>query len=251
MQTFINEKFPSDIWRMEIDEVTETLFLEVRNNADRKVSFSGINLATGKTLFNDLTTPERWLTGIEAAYDGVLLLHFYQTETGPAHKGLMAIDGLTRAILWTDYNLTYDHLSVKGPIVYDARIQPRKLVFADIRTGATICPYMPSDLTEHEKNIIVPEIVSAAMLPVQLIDEQPFGNSINYLEYNNFRIVSLHSLKDGLLRQLIYVFSGWELVHHDLLNTGIQKLQPESFIIYRHLLIYIKNKLEIKVLPLN
>ena len=81
----INEQFNATIWRMEIDEISDTIFIETRNNEDRQVAFSAIDLASGKTYFKDFTTPERWLTGIETACNGVLLLHNYQTETGPTH----------------------------------------------------------------------------------------------------------------------------------------------------------------------
>src|ERR1700710_2286530 len=99
---FIHEHFTGAIWRMEIDEVSETLFVEVRDNEEKQVSFTAINFATGDVYFKNLTTPERWLTGIEAAYDGVLLLHNYQSEAGPTHKGVIAIDGHSGETLWTN-----------------------------------------------------------------------------------------------------------------------------------------------------
>src|SRR5476649_2461198 len=90
LQPYINEQFTGDIWRIEIDELSGTLFIEVRNGADKQVHFSAINLSTGRVNFKSFTLPERWLTGIEAAFDDVLLLHNYQSEAGPAHKGLVA-----------------------------------------------------------------------------------------------------------------------------------------------------------------
>src|SRR5580698_9498916 len=132
LQPFFCEQFTGDIWRLEIDKSTDTICLEVRDNKEKKVSFAAINLSDGQTLFKDLITPERWLTGIEAAYDGVLLLHFYQTETGPAHKGLAAIDAFSGKTLWTNYALALDHVSGDGPVVFDVKVQPRKLFLIDI-----------------------------------------------------------------------------------------------------------------------
>src|SRR6202012_5959125 len=98
----ISEQFSGEIWRMEIDEVSEILFIEIRDNSEKKVSFGAVNLMNGDVLFKDFYPSERWLTGIETAYDGVLLLHNYQTEPGPAHRGLEAIDPLTGKTLWTN-----------------------------------------------------------------------------------------------------------------------------------------------------
>jgi hypothetical protein len=246
----INEPFAGTIWRMEIDGLSETIFVEIRDNENKKVSFGSIDLRSGKVYFKDLETPERWLTGIEAAYNGVLLIHYYQSETGPVHKGLLAIDAFTGETLWSNFTYAFDHLTVNGPVVYDTRVQPRKLFLADIKTGKTIGIYEPSALHELETNIVVPEQLSPEFLPGELINVHPYGNWVHYLEYNNFRIVSLHALKEGRLIQELYVLDGGNKIYEDLLNSEIQKIQPEAFIMHQHYLIYIKNKTELKVLPL-
>lgn len=235
---------------MEIDELTNTVFLEIRDNQDKQVSFTAVSLLDGKMLFKDFTTPERWLTGIEAAYDGVLLLHFYQTETGPAHKGLMAVDAFSGQTLWTNYALVLDHLSNNGPVVFDVKMQPRKLFLTDIKTGATKRPYQPSVDRALENTIVLPEVLMPDELPEDLTLMEAFGNRVHYVEYNNFRIVSLHALNEGQVNQYLFVFDGAEKVYEDILNAGIQKLQPEAFIFYKNRLLYIKNKTELKVLSL-
>ena len=246
----ISEQFAGTIWRMEIDGLSETLFVEIRDNEEKKVYFGSIDLKTGKVYFKDLVTPERWLTGIETAYDGVLLIHYYQSETGPTHKGLLAIDAFTGDTLWSNFTHGFDHLTVNGPIVYDTRMQPRKLFLADIKTGATTRIYEPYVYREFENNIKVPEQLTPEFLPASLVTIHPYGDWVHYLEYNNFRIVSLHALKGGLLVQELYIFNGGNKIYEDLLNSDIQKIQPEAFILHKNHLIYIKNKAELKVLSL-
>ena len=246
----ISQSFNGAIWRMEIDGLSDTLFIEIRKNEEKQVHFASIDLKTGKTWFTDFTTPERWLTGIETAYDGVLLLHNYQSETGPAHKGLVAIDAQTSEILWSNYTHAFDHLTVNGPIVYDTRIHPRQLFLADIKTGATTRIYEPSVYKEFKNNIVLPELSDPELLSSEIKAMHPFGNRVHYLEYNNLRIVSLHALKAGQLNQSIYIFEGVDLIYEDLLNTEIQKIQPEAFILHKNRLIYIKNKSQLKVLSL-
>ncbi|MDB5086247.1 MAG: hypothetical protein JWR09_241, partial [Mucilaginibacter sp.] len=65
-----------------------------------------------------------------------------------------------------------------------------------------------------------------------------------------FRIVSLHTLVDGQLNQLLFIMDGNKKIYEDLLNNKIQKMQPEAFILHKNHLIYIKNKAELKVLSL-
>ncbi|WP_461453047.1 DUF4905 domain-containing protein [Mucilaginibacter sp.] len=248
-QPYIAQQFNGDIWRMEIDEITDTIFIEIRNEAEKQVSFSSIDLNTGNLNFKDLVTSERWLTGIETAFDGVLLLHNYQSASGPTHRGITAID-TDATVLWTNYNQAFDHLTIKGPILYDTQIQPKKIYLADVKTGAVTRLYEPTVLPGIKSNITVPGMVLPETLPHDLLTFSVFGNSVHYLEYNNFRIVSLHTLQAGVLKQYLYVMDGSVKVYEDLLNTDIQKLQPEAFILHKNRLIYIKNKTELKVLSL-
>jgi len=60
----------------------------------------------------------------------------------------------------------------------------------------------------------------------------------------------LHALKGGQLTQSLFIADGNITVYDDLLNAGIQKMQPEAFIMHKNRLIYIKNKSELKVLTL-
>jgi len=242
LQSYIHHQFNSAVWRLEIDELSDTIFVEVRNDSDKQVSFSSIDLTTGKLNFDNLTTPERWLTGIEVAYDGVLLLHNYQSASGPTHKGLIAVNAFTGETLWSNYIYAFDHLTTSGPVFYDTNFHPKKLFLADIKTGATTRIYQPFIYPELQNSITAPQAINPENLPSNFFPVLPYGNSAHYLEYNNFRIVSLHALQSGLLKQYIFVMDGMDKVYEDLLNTDIQKLQPEAFILHKNRLIYIKNK---------
>jgi hypothetical protein len=250
LEPFISYQFKSPIWRLEIDSLSDTILAEVRNAADKKISFTSINLKSGGVHFDGLQTEERWLTGIETAYDGVLLLHNYQSASGPAHRGLIALDEVTGKELWSDFNLAFDYLSINGPIVYDTRLQPRKLFLADIKTGATLRRNEPSIDLELFKDLVLPEEMSAEFTLSLHLPVQPLENSVHYLECNNLRIVSLHAVTNGVLQQHLYIMNSTEIVYKDLLNAGIQKLQPESFLIYQHQLIYLKNQSQLIVLNL-
>ena len=252
LQPHIDYQFKSTVWRLEIDPITNILFAEIRDNGDKRVSFSAINLENGEVYFDDLQTEERWLTGIETAYDCIFLLHNYQSENGPVHKGKEAIDGKTGNTIWSNYTHAFDHLSVNGPIIYDTRLQPPQLFIANIKTGAIGRPYQSSIDTDVENHIVLPEISpieTASSLSLQL---KTFGNAVHYLEHNNFRIVSLHAFADGTLQQLLYIFTtDNKIVYQDLLNKDIQKLQPESFLLRKGQLIYLTGKSRLKVLNLD
>jgi len=248
---FISHQFSSPVWRFEIDSLSDTVLLEIRDQSEKRVHFASVGLETGQVYFEGLETEERWLTGIEAAYDGVLLLHSYRSESGPAHKGLIAIDALTGKTRWSNFNLSFDYLSVNGPIVYDARFQPRKLILTDIKTGAPIRKYEALVDLELEKDLQFPEEMAEEFALSLHLPLKPVENSLFYLEQYNLRIVSLHAIAEGALQQHLYVMNNTGIVYEDLLNNGIQKLQPESFLLYKNKLIYLKNQSQLRVLNLN
>lgn len=247
LQPYISEQFTGVIWRLEIDELSDTICIETRNETDKQVSFSSIGLDNGQVYFKDLTTEERWLTGIEAVYDGVLLLHNYFSQNGPLHKGIVAIDAFTGKILWSNYTYAFESLTQDGPILYNTQIHPKKLYLTDVHTGAATRVYEPTINAGLKTSISVPEIADATAFTAPL---PPFGNSVHSLNYNQYRIVSLHSIQAGTLQQWLFVTDDTGKVYEDLLNTGIQKLQPESFILHKNRLIYIKNKSELKIIKL-
>lgn len=246
---FIDEQLNGIIWRIEIDSLGNTLFLEVRNTENKQVSFASFDLTTGHTNLKDFTLPERWLTGMEGAYNGVLLLHHYQSATSPVHKAIVAINGLDATALWSNYTFAFDSLSVNGPIVYNIQIQPKKLFLIDIKTGTYSRAYDPAIDGMLPNHLGTADVLSSSALP-PVITIEPYGNSIHYLEYNKFRIVSLHTFKDGKLKQHLYVMDDINIIYEDILNDDIQKLQPEAFILHKNCLIYVKNRSQIKALAL-
>jgi hypothetical protein len=248
IQTLINEKFNGEIWRMEIDDRNELLFLEVRNSDDRRVSFASFSLQTGQFYFKDFTRPEHWLTGMEAAYDEVLLLHQYQSDTSPVHKGVIAIDGITGETLWSNYNYAFDHLSDAGLVLFDSRIQPRKMFTVDIKTGDIKKTGSLIGFNDLESHIVYPNTVDLSLLPAEFAPFNTCGKTAHCLEFNNLIFVSLHTFTNEVLKQLLYVFENGHRRYEDLLAENVQKLQPESFIMHKNRLIYVKNKSELKVL---
>ncbi len=250
LQAHISEKFKGKIWKIEIDELNGLLFLEIRDENERKVAFGSVNLKTGAFNFKELVGFEPWLIGMEAAFNNVLLLHLYQSAASPQHKGIMAVNGLTGETLWSNYNYCFDHITTRGPIGYDTRIEPRKLFLFDIQTGEIISKIDKSDNTLNNKNIEYPTAIIPNFLPDYLFPKNTITKSVQYHTFNNYIIVSLHTFENEVLKHLIYVFANNTIIYQDLLNDNIKKMQPESFFLFESFLIYVKNNVELKVLSL-
>jgi len=250
LKAFINELFSGQIWKFVIDEKAGLLFAEIRNADNKEVSFASINLNTGKLNFKDLQLPEKWLTGLGGSVNGVLFLHGYQSAQSPTHKGITAIDGISGVELWSNYTYAISKLIINGLVAYNTQVQPPIFYLLDTQSGATLRPYNASIDTETVQDILLPDILNSIPSEFNIFfDGETMGN-FHYLEHNEFRIVSLHTSKNGLLHQTLLITKNGELVYRDILNDNIQKLQPEAFIVYQNLLIYIKNTRELKILNL-
>lgn len=250
LKPYINEQLTGQIWKFIIEPAQNLLFVETRDIENKQALFSSFDLNTGKTNFINLAQPERWLTGIESAFNGVLFLHGYQSAQSPVHKGITAIDGATGLELWTSYTYAMHHISVNGPIAYNTQIQPPKLVLLDAQTGAALRPFEPSIDMDADQDIVLPDIISGPADEFKPYFQGELAGNIHYMEYNSFRIVSLHASDGAALSQILLVIQENNLVYHDLLNDKIRKLQPEAFIMHQNRLIYIKDKVELKVLNL-
>ncbi len=239
--------FDGAVWRMEVDEDTHVLALEIRNEASKQVSFAAVDLSQGNLLFEGLVMNERWLYGMEAATRGALLLHGYESQSAPVHKGITAIDERSGTVLWGNYNLTFDVLTPDGPVLHDGLFTPPKCYTYDARTGKAITRVNISEVTAVESSIAVPDILLPDDYRVKHLLPAGAEGPVHYIGYNRFRIVSLHVRNGRVLNQRLYIFDADDLVFEDLLNADIQKLQPEAFVLHKNRLIYLKNKNELIV----
>jgi hypothetical protein len=247
---FIDVNFTGQIWKFMIDESAGLLFAEVRDAEKREVSFASIDLNTGVLNFSGLTLPEKWLSGLQGSFNGTLFLHGYLSAQSPIHKGIVAFDGTTCTELWSNYTYAISNITINGPIAYNAQIQPPLRYLLDSQTGAMLRPYNASIDADIEQHIALPDILIAMPSGFNVFFEsEPTGN-FHYMEHNDFRIVSLHTINNGLLKQHLFVTLNGDIVYTDILTDEIQKLQPESFIMYKNQLIYIKNTRELKILNL-
>lgn len=250
LKSYIQQQFKGQIWKMLIDPEKHFLFIETRDIENRQVSFSGFDLDTGEVTFTNLVPEEKWLTGMESCFNGVLFLHGYESAQSPVHKGIIAIDGASGSVLWQNYTYTIQHISVSGPVAFNAQMQPIKLFVLNAQNGAALRAFDTSHDQDTKQNIIIPDITNVLDNSFQAYVKGEVVGNIHYIEYNSFRIVSLHTLVKTDLSQILLIMQGEKLVYEDLLVDEIQKLQPEAFIMQHNRLIYIKNKVELKVLNL-
>lgn len=245
----INNAFSGLIWKLDVDCATNLLFVETRNTENHTTAFSSFNLKTGETCFKELILEEKWLTGIEGGRRGMLFLHGYKSTQSPEHKAIIALDAFSGKQIWADYNFSAEAFTTAGLLAADQRFQTKKTVLLDYQTGKILSK--PTDLTDDFQQIQSPLML--LLLPQNLTNLIPgtIVGEISCLNFNPYLIISLHTQKNGALQQQLFIMENDTIVYQDLLNEQIQKLQPEAFMIVNNYLIYLKNKVVLKVLTLQ
>ena len=245
----VNHQFSGMVWKLEVDAARELIFVETRDPENQTAAFSSFSLKTGENYFTDLVLEEKWLIGMEGARSGMLFLHGYFSAQSPEHKALIALNAFSGKQVWADYNLSAEAFTKAGLLAADQRFQTKKTVLLDYQTGRVL--QKPDQLQEDIQQIQNPLML---LLPPKILSEIILGEiagEISWLNHNPYLIISLHTQKNGVLQQLLFILENEEIVYQDLLNGQIQKLQPEAFMIVNNHLIYLKNKNILKVLTLN
>ena len=248
LSTIIDHTFSGLIWRLETDAAAELIYIETRNSENHSTGFSSFSLKNGQINFQELIPEEKWLVGMDGGRQGVLFLYGYKSDQSPEHKGIIALDGLTGKQLWADYNSVLETFTTAGLLAADQRFQTKRTMLLDYQTGNI--KTKPNNLQDDLQEIKYPFVLP--LLPKNLsgLISGTITGEISYLNYNSYLILSLHTENNGLLQQHLFIIENDMLIFHDLLNEHIQKLQPEAFVLLNNYLIYIKNKIILKLLNL-
>lgn len=238
------KKFEGLVWKILISSDHRYVAIESRSSEDKTVTFSTIELESGKDLIHDLLLPETWNISMAYAANNCLILTLFDHSLLPERKGIISIDAIKGTVNWERFNLSLSHADEHGLIVYDPKIQPEKHYRIDHQTAEIL---NDSDADSNYANSIqFPELLSHYKLPKGISEELILGNR-SVLQSEDLEIVSFHQkVADTIyLEQRLLVYQGDKVFIDDILISGIQKYQPESFFICNNRLFYIRSKCEI------
>lgn len=239
MKLTLSAKFEGIIWKVETDYLHAIIAVETRDIANRKTYFSAFNYESGELLFKEISVEDSWFWTIDCVYDGVILLHSYVNEGSPERKGIVALNS-NGDIAWQFFHKTRLTVSSEGIIVYDSKIQPRRLELISAVDGTEI----RSNLTDYqalERAILVPAQVDISNNIRNLFPENIVG-PIYHREVAGKDLFVFHTQHENLFNQQITVVQHGKVILTDIMAGNIQKLNPEAFFIQQNHLFFIKNE---------
>lgn len=240
----LQANFKGIIWKVETDPVNRIIAVETRNPESRTASYSAFNFETGASLFEDVTVQDSWHWGLDRACHNFVYLHSYVNEKTPEHKAIIALD-TSGNIAWQIYNRTLDSAIADGLVVYNPSVQQKQYELLNPASGKTEANNI-SGFVSVERNIYFPEITSDSSLLGRIEEIGTLVGPVSYLVHNGKECVSFHAAKDSILSQYLLILSNGNVIHEEILEHNIQKLNPEPFYIEQdHLFCIRNNKAEI------
>jgi hypothetical protein len=235
-------KFGGIIWKIELNDNYDLIAIESRSLESKKTSFSVINYKTGEILIKEKIFKETWNLNLAYITEKNLILTAYGQPGSPESKGIISVNIKDAEVLWEHYNLSLNKVNDEGLQVYDPRINPRRLTWISHIKGKDISE---SDKIEHNNETLIhPEFRTQFSIPDFILREEIVGD-LSVLCVRDFTIISFHEKVQNNIQQRLLVYQDDTILLDEILISGIQKLQPESFFMQKNHLFYIRNKNEI------
>ncbi len=226
---------------------SKKLVIEERDRNIKEAFFSCIDILTGRIIFSDLQFDEKYWIGIAKIYKDVILFHRYERPDLPGHKGIIAFDIKSQSILWEN----------EDSFLFAS---DDKLIFMALESGikSIFSVNYLSGEREDLNNIleIVPEKEDySSYIYSQRISNQQFQDTsklksgkifsdylikgdINFAVRGKLEFYSFHHITEERNFDNLFfaIDENGTVLLKEILNKGVDKLEPESFFIKDDLL---------------
>ena len=239
-EPIVKEQFSGIIWKIRLSELSDLVAIETRDTEHKKAAFSVLDVRKNKVYFKEKTFDDSWDLNLTFIGKENLILNGYAPGS-PESKGILSVDVNDGSILWQRFDIALNQVDERGVQVFDPRIQPRKYTWIDHISGEVIPP--PIDLPPFT-GLKLPLPGYFFTMPSFISHSEIVGDILG-LEHEGKRMISFHEKTGNFLQQRLLVYQADKVLIDDILMSGIQKLQPEAFLIHRDHLLYVRNKQEI------
>jgi len=259
------------IWRL--IPSGEKLLIEERDEGNKQVYFSCIEIESGKCILKDYQLDEKFWVGVESFEKDKIFFHGYIKPDMPGHIGITVYDLTANHILWNRDNAVFLFLYENEVFAFLQKFESREFFSFDAETGEPLKNYgenteeinsirekLLDEQYDKFKNYHFPEPYFAGKLPPgtqekieRLKENVILSGEIDYVNYNNSLLLSFHSVRDdGKLDNIFRIIEieGGKIIFEYMVNSGISSYIPDTFFIKDNLLFLIKDKIELMVYSL-
>lgn len=215
---------------------------------------------------------EKFWLGIEAIKGDIVFFHRFAKPDMPGHRGIFAFDINTQETLWEDE--TYSFLFLKDDLiyVYQERFEGRSFYTLKTKSGE-----VGEELGENPNDIneLRDEVERSVDYSNYIFPEKHFGtsndekvdsiianeiknieieNNVEFINSNGLLLFNFHQI--GKSKELINRLKVFDLfkekkIFSEVLNKAANAFAPDSFFIYKNLVILLKEKKEIIIFEIK
>ena len=246
------------------------LLIEERNETDKEVFFSCIEIETGKSILKNYQPEEKFWIGVEAFESDKIYFHGFTKPDMPGHRGIIVYDLAADKIIWRRDDVVF--LFIYGSRIYAfvQKFESREFYSLDEQTGEIVEEFgenageinklrekLLEEQYEKYKDYLFPGTYIPGKLPREsedlienLKENEVISGTIDYVIYKKFLLLSFHTVNnDGKMNNdfKIIEIDSRKIIFKDVLNIGVTSYIPDSFFVKDNFLFLIKNKTELLV----
>jgi hypothetical protein len=226
------------------------IFLEVRQEEAKKVSFFAYNLDARDFMFRDLVFDEPWWINLADASGNVLIFTIYMDTNNPDRKSIIAFDFEQNKTIWWRNNFSLSGVNANQVLGSDTG-SGMKFLTLNLLDGL---PAQNENVLEVRQNFLVHK-------PLQYFEQTSHFDTvksflevkhqisaisvIEYLELHSLLFISYYEAGNGLANYLIVLNTEGEVLLKEKIGEQLKGIGFDTFFILSGYLIFVKNKREL------
>ena len=267
MKEIINYNFEGKIWNTTFSE--EYCILEIRDELTRQVSFSCINLLTGKVIWEKLKPEKSWWLSLVGIFDEYLILHKYSSKQKPEPEAVLILNIQTGNIFeriddWIFFNykenvLTVYQLQNNEPVYRDVKLitlssvgtrtTAESLTSSSVGTLTTVESLQQVECRPSHNSIIEtthypedsPHFPTIYKFLYRLLNIDAV-KAVDYLEISNIIIISYYIYRDKSFQNYLLVTNRSRQILLNDLIAETEGIGIDTFTVKSDTLLYVKNQ---------
>jgi len=237
------------IWKVIPDFLSPYLLLEIRWDGKREVSFTGIDFAKSKLLWDNFQLAEKWWVGVSALSGGVVYFYQYADEQYPQPKDIWVVDLKRKKQVWNKSDYIFEAIGQDNLLVFQIE-EGKKMYHVLNPKNCKPLKVVPDSFQPLFPNWQLPFVYQEEdnhFLTLAKFIEQKTGKKpirqINYFEHQTHFIISYyHTKKTGLEHKLSVYDQSGALTFDTILDKELKAISDSSFFILNNYLIFVENK---------
>jgi len=258
------------VWRIKITE-TDKLFIETRDTENMKAYFHCYDLLTFQKVFSNFQMSEIFWLGIEAIKGDVVFFHRYAKPDMPGHRGIIAFDINTQKVIWEDESYAFSFIKDNLIYVFQERFDGRYYYTLNIKTGELVDEIGQvtdeikilrdeAELLADYSNYLFPEkyFVSHNEKVDKIITNEianiEIENCVEFVYQNDLLLFNYHQIigRKNLTNKLkAFDLTKGKEIYSEVLNKSANAYAPDSFFVYKHNMIILREKTEVLILEIK